>query len=117
MTAGDDHIGKGQICSHTPIMFSSKILTGFEIFQCLYVDDEAFPFTTHESLVKEMNLVFHHFARFGLEMHIGQNGSESKTECVFFPPPSSVINGSYPPPPMTRGKQGAWHCNDPLRCH
>ena len=28
-----------------------------------------------------------HFARFGLEMHIGRGSSESKTECVFFPPP------------------------------
>jgi hypothetical protein len=34
-----------------------------------------------------MNLVFHHFARFGLEMHIGRDSNESKTECMFFPPP------------------------------
>jgi hypothetical protein len=34
-----------------------------------------------------MELIYHHFARFGLEMHIGRGSSESKTECVFFPPP------------------------------
>ena len=34
-----------------------------------------------------MELVYRHFARFGMEMHIGRGSSESKTECVFFPPP------------------------------
>ncbi len=34
-----------------------------------------------------MELIFHHFARFGLEMHIGWGETASKTECVFFPPP------------------------------
>jgi hypothetical protein len=55
-----------------------------------------------------MNLVFHYFARFGLEMHIGRDGSESKTECVFFPLLSSFISGSYQQPlPMIGGKQEA----------
>ncbi len=34
-----------------------------------------------------MELIYHHFARFGLEMHIGQGASKSKTKCIFFPPP------------------------------
>ncbi len=68
-------------------MFNSTFLSAYEIFQCLYVDDGAFPFNTQDSLSKGMNLVFKHFARFGLEIHIGRNGGESKTECVFFPPP------------------------------
>ena len=34
-----------------------------------------------------MDLVYHHFGRFGLEMHIGRGPSQSKAECVFFPPP------------------------------
>jgi hypothetical protein len=34
-----------------------------------------------------MELIYHHFARFGLEMHIGCGTLELKTECVFFPPP------------------------------
>jgi hypothetical protein len=87
MTAADDQIREGQLCSHTPKMFRSKILSAYKIFHCLYVDDGAFPFDTWESLSRGMTLVYRHFARFGLEMHIGRNGGESKTECVFFPPP------------------------------
>ena len=34
-----------------------------------------------------MELIYHHFAQFELEMHIGCGISESKTKCVFFPPP------------------------------
>jgi hypothetical protein len=87
MTAADDQIREGQLCSHTPKMFCSKIFSAEEIFQCLYVDDGAFPFDTRKSLLQGMNLVHKHFARFGLEMHIGRNGGKSKMECVFFPPP------------------------------
>jgi hypothetical protein len=68
-------------------MFKSRTLTAHEIFQCLYVDDGAFPFDSRESLEKGMTLIFRHFAKFGLEMHIGRNGEMPKTECVFFPPP------------------------------
>jgi hypothetical protein len=87
MIAADDDIGKGQLCSHTPKIFRSKILSAYEIFQCLYVDDGAFPFETRESLSRGMTLVYRNFTRFGLKMHIGRNGGESKMECVFFPPP------------------------------
>jgi hypothetical protein len=77
------------------------------------VDDGAFLLDTQDSLSKGMNLVFKHFARFGLEMHIGRNGGESKTECVFFPPPqffqqhqSLAIGGptSHQTQSMTRRK-------------
>ena len=50
MIAADDKIGKGQLCSHSPKMFHSKVLSAYKIFQCLYVDDGAFPFDTRESL-------------------------------------------------------------------
>ena len=53
----------------------------------LYVDDGTFPFGTREDLQRGMDLIYHHFARFRLEMHIGRGASESKLECVFFPPP------------------------------
>ena len=33
------------------------------------------------------NLVFNHFRRFGLQMHVGSKSKPSKTECVFFPAP------------------------------
>jgi hypothetical protein len=68
-------------------MFTSKTLTAYEILQCLYVDNGAFPFGSRDDLKRGMELVFHHISRFGLEMHIGQGASPSKTECVFFPPP------------------------------
>ncbi len=87
MTAAHDLIREGRLCSHTPKMFRSKILSAYKIFQCLYVDDGAFPFDTWESLLQGMKLAHKHFACFGLEMHIGRNGGKSKMECAFFPPP------------------------------
>ena len=87
MTTVNEHIVEGKICSHTPAMFKSKKLTAYEILQCLYVDDGAFPFGTREDLQRRIELIFHHFARFGLEIHIGCGALESKTECVFPPPP------------------------------
>ena len=43
-------------------------------------------------------LIYHHFARFGWEMHIGCGALESKTECVFFPPPRSSSTWRRPTP-------------------
>jgi hypothetical protein len=87
MMAAHEHIAEGKICSHTLVMFRSKKLTAYEILQCLYVDDGTFPFGTREDLQQVMELIYHHFAGFGLEMHIGCGALESKTECLFFPPP------------------------------
>jgi hypothetical protein len=39
---------------------------------------------TRADLQRGMELIYHHFARFGLEMHIGRDMPESKTDCVFF---------------------------------
>jgi hypothetical protein len=87
VTARDDNLFDGKICSHTPTMFNSTKLTAYEILQCLYVDDGAFPFGTRGDLEKGMELIYHHFGRFGLEMHIGRGTLTSKTECIFFHPP------------------------------
>ena len=38
-------------------MFASKKLTAYEILQCLYVDDGAFPFGTREDLKNGMELI------------------------------------------------------------
>jgi len=65
----------------------SKKLATYGILQCLYIDDSAFPFGTRDDLQQGMELIYHHFARFGMEMHIGRGSSESRTEWVFFPPP------------------------------
>jgi hypothetical protein len=86
MTAANNNLIDGRICSHTPVMFTSNNLTAYEILQCLYVNDGAFPFGTREDLINGMEMIYQHFGRFGLEMHIGRGTSESKTECIFFPP-------------------------------
>ena len=62
-----------------------KKLTAYEILQCLYVDDGAFPFGTRVDLQHGMELIYH-FARFGLEMHIGCGVLESKTNASSSPP-------------------------------
>ena len=43
MTAANNNLIDGKICNHTPAMFASKKLSAYEILQCLYVDDGAFP--------------------------------------------------------------------------
>jgi hypothetical protein len=57
----------------------------------LYVDDGAFPFATREEMTQGATVIFDHFARFRLEMHLGYEKDGKiqplKTECVFFPPP------------------------------
>ncbi|KAL7516256.1 hypothetical protein ACHAWF_000038 [Thalassiosira exigua] len=78
--------GKGAIKSHTIAQYQERSLTAVEIIQCLYVDDGAFIFESRNGIEKEENLIYDHFARFGLEMHIGNETTESKTECVFPPP-------------------------------
>ncbi len=87
MTAKGDNMIDGKICSHTLTMFKSTKLTAYEILQCLYVDDGAFPFGTRGDLQRGMDLTYQNFGRFGLEMHIGRGAWTSKTECIFFPPP------------------------------
>ncbi len=78
---------EGRICGHLPKEYLSPHLTTVEIFQCLYVDDDAFIFSSREDMARGRTFIHKHFARFGLEMHIGHEGTPSKTECVFFPPP------------------------------
>ena len=79
--------GNGKIRGHSPKEYLAHNLTAVEIFQCLYVDDGAFIFSSRDNLIRGIDLIYHHFARFGLEMHIGRGTTPSKTECVFFPPP------------------------------
>jgi hypothetical protein len=86
--------GRGKLQRHLPKDYHSRSLTAVKILQCLYVDDRAFIFTTRADLKKGLELVCKHFARFGLEMHIGRGNSPSKTECVFFPPPGFLIHTS-----------------------
>jgi hypothetical protein len=59
--------------------------TLFDLFYFLYVDDGAMLFNNREDLEAGTTLLFSHFARFGLEMHIGRENKNSKTECMYFP--------------------------------
>ena len=53
----------------------------------LYNDDGTFAFETRKDMEIGSNLVFQHFNRFGLQMHIGSMSKLSKKECVFSPSP------------------------------
>jgi hypothetical protein len=87
MISNEDLVaGKGQVRGHTPKQYFARALTVTEILQCIYVNDSAFLFPTQEDMEKGMALIYHHFSRFGLKMHIGHDRDKSKTGCVFFPP-------------------------------
>eukprot|EP00957_Ditylum_brightwellii_P016302 1226068-Ditylum_brightwellii.AAC.1 len=58
---------------------------GFD--KSLYVDDGAFLFNSRADLEQGANLIFPHFKRFGLLMHIGGNDKPPKTEAVIFAQP------------------------------
>ena len=83
-----------RITSHPAKTFSHGTL--FKIFCVLYVDDGAFASETRKDMEIGSNLVFQHFNRFGLQMHIGSKSKLSKTECVFFPAPSHFKSASLP---------------------
>jgi len=62
----------------------------WEAMLFLYVDNGAFPFATREEMTQGATVIFDHFARFGLEMHLGYEKDGKiqplKTQCVIFPP-------------------------------
>ena len=73
---------RGSLTRQAPKTFSEGTL--LNLFKILYVDDGAFPFEDRDQLTKGVQLIYEHFKRFGLEMHIGKGAKSSKTECVFF---------------------------------
>jgi hypothetical protein len=48
-----------------------------------YADDTAFTFESCEKCVKMTPLIIEHFARWGLEAHVGTEEKESKSEILF----------------------------------
>jgi hypothetical protein len=80
--------GEGKLQGHLPKEYMARMLTAVKILQCLYLNDGAFIFASRADMTRGLALVYCHFGRLGLEMHIGQREIPSKTECVFFPPPS-----------------------------
>ena len=69
---------KGQL----PKTFSEGVL--LDLFNVLYIDDGAFMFEDRKQLTLGAQLIFDHFKRFGMEMHIGRGGKASEIECLFF---------------------------------
>ncbi len=45
---------------------------------------------------QELVLIYKHFVRFGLKMHVGRAGAQSKMECVSPPPTSSIPSSPSP---------------------
>ena len=75
----DNKFDTGCMCGHTLQMYTSRKLTFYKICQL---------YPTHEDLIRGLALIHSHLARFGLEVHIGQDGKPSNTECVSSSPPS-----------------------------
>jgi hypothetical protein len=72
---------RGRLTGQSPKAMGSK----FDLFYFLYVDDGAMLFDNRKDLEEGTKLIMDHFARFGLEMHVGRGDKASKTECVYFP--------------------------------
>ena len=58
----------GQLVSHRPRTFSSGML--FDLFCMLYVDYGTPVFESRNEIEKGITLLYDHFSRFGLEIHI-----------------------------------------------
>ena len=90
----------GRITSHPRKSFSHGTLFG--IFCTLYVHDGDFAFLSRRKLEIGANLIYHHFVRFDLQMHIVSDSKTSKTEFVFFPTPGHfklpALPSTTPPP-------------------
>ena len=77
--------GEGKLTGHKKESFQQCTLLSFFFF--LYVDDVTFTFEDCDQLTQGLNLIYHHFTRFGLELHVGKGNKDPKTKCVFFPSP------------------------------
>ena len=75
----------GKLTGHKKNKFEQ--VTILALFCVLYVDDGAFAFEDRDQLTRSLNLIYQHFTRFGLKIHIEKGKKASKTECIFFPPP------------------------------
>ena len=75
----------GKLTGHKKKSFEQGTLLA--LFCVLHVDDGAFMFEDQDQLTGGLNLIYQHFTRFVLKMHVGKGKKDSKTECVFFLPP------------------------------
>ena len=70
-----------------------------------YVDDGAFTFEYRNQLSRGLNLIYHHFTGFSLEMHVGKGKKAFKTDYVFFPSPGFFGRKSNLPDKKSKGKR------------
>ena len=75
----------GKLTGHKKESFEQGTLIA--LFCVLYVGNGAFTFEDRDQLIRGLTLIYHHFTRFSLKMHVGNGKKASKPECVFLPPP------------------------------
>ena len=68
----------GKLTGHKNKRFEQGTL--LDLFCVLYVDNGAFIFEDRDQLTRGINLIYQHFTRFGLKMHVGKGKKASKTE-------------------------------------
>ena len=66
----------GKLTGHNKKSFEQGTLLA--LFYVLYVDDGEFTFEDRDQLTRGLNLIYQHFTRFGLEMHVGKVKKASK---------------------------------------
>ena len=59
----------------------------------LFADDCAVIFETRDHMQVGMTYMIKHLSRFGLNVHVGEGTTASKTECMFFPKPRMPADG------------------------
>ena len=62
----------------------------FAIIDSEYADDTALPFCSRADAEEQSPAVMKHFKRWGMEVHAGKPGKDSKSEILFCSAPSSV---------------------------
>ena len=67
----------GRLTGHKKKAFKQG--TRIALFCVLYVDYGAFPFEDRNQLTHRLSLIYSHFTRFGIEMHVGRGKKASKT--------------------------------------
>ena len=93
----------GKLTGHKKNSFEQGTLLA--PFCVIYIDDSVFTFEDRDKLTRGLNLIYQHFTRFGIEMHVGKGKKASKTECVFFPPPGFIRRKLNLPTKNIKGKR------------
>jgi hypothetical protein len=75
-------------------------------FQIIFVDDNTFIIEAEKDTASASQLIHGHYKRFGLLMHVGQNGKNSKTEAIHFP--KGIHESPIPPGTKVIMQDGAY---------